>query len=365
MSFPVINHLNDLLPHIKDKQEIRVMDQPNGTKVVCYMVSAPTTFDNQFAKECRGITFDRTGKIICRPLHKFFNVNENQSVLLQDLDWSKVVRVMDKRDGSMITPVILSDGTIVCKSKKTFTSDVAVNATTWLHDLGDEGYLNFAHTMLVNGWTPIFEWTSSKNRIVIDYKETERLVLLHCRNIKTGEYMPLDVLADVANTFDVDIVKNRLDDGESFNDLIQLAETAEGLEGWVVQFTNGDMVKLKTSWYIKLHHVITFLRVRDIAGMVLDEKLDDVKAVFVEQGISLQHVNEIEKEVAQILIDLRQRVELYVELYRRWTRKEFAIKMREDRHFGLMMSEFIGQEPDYIDFFRRNILSETFSLDQV
>jgi hypothetical protein len=38
------------------------------------------------------------------------------------------------------------------------------------------------------GWTPIFEWCSKTNLIVLSY-ESDQLVLTAMRNMKTGRYM--------------------------------------------------------------------------------------------------------------------------------------------------------------------------------
>lgn len=70
-NFPLISNITDLQNVLDTKEEIRLSENQNGTKTVCYMVSDNDTFNSPEAKECRGITFDSTGKIICRPLHKF------------------------------------------------------------------------------------------------------------------------------------------------------------------------------------------------------------------------------------------------------------------------------------------------------
>src|SRR5574343_514779 len=119
--FPTIKTLSDLVPHIEHNPQIRVKVEPNGFTVVCYMLQDEDTFmsgNYQFARECRGITFAPDGKIAARTLHKFFNVGEHADVDPATLPWDKVVRVMDKRDGSMVTPVLTSPKTFKFKTKK-------------------------------------------------------------------------------------------------------------------------------------------------------------------------------------------------------------------------------------------------------
>lgn len=95
--------MNDLLPFVKDKENIRVkFDETFKKTVVCYMIQADDLFVGEnaaYEKECRGITFHETGEIACRTLHKFKNIGENESLQPQNIRWADVVRVMDKKDG--------------------------------------------------------------------------------------------------------------------------------------------------------------------------------------------------------------------------------------------------------------------------
>ena len=82
MNFEHIEHINDILPYIKDEKSILVMNKvaPNGHPytVIDYVVVTESTFGGDGPRlECRGIAFDGiSGKIIRRPLHKFFNYGE-------------------------------------------------------------------------------------------------------------------------------------------------------------------------------------------------------------------------------------------------------------------------------------------------
>src|SRR5262245_2515658 len=100
--FPKIERLQDVLPHVEHKREIMLMRGAGDTYILCYVFMATATFDTAMARECRGIAFDRDGRIISRPLHKFFNVGEKAHTARNVLPWHEASRVMDKLDGSMI-----------------------------------------------------------------------------------------------------------------------------------------------------------------------------------------------------------------------------------------------------------------------
>lgn len=365
--FAEIKTLDDLLPYIQDKPEIRVAEQDNGYTVVCYAISDDDTFggdDSLYARECRGITFNRDGMIAVRPFHKFFNVGEREETLDYNLPWDNVEFVYDKRDGSMITPLIV-DGKIVCKSKKTFDSDVAVVATELINTL--DNYKLFIQRCDEKNVTAIFEFTSPNNRIVLPYEKPE-LVLLNVRDNISGEYR--DDYVTFANEFyAIPIVEKftefHVDGKFSYAKMKEAQETRENVEGWVIQFKNGDMVKAKTAWYLALHRLVVFRSERAIAEMVLDEKIDDMKSAMTATGADMSKIHEIEHRVVQELIALEKTVEVVIADHVGFTRKDFAIKHKEHELFGLLMNAFIGKEPDYAGFFKKFYLKEKFSLDQI
>src|SRR5690606_28317835 len=111
------------------KEEIREKEIIPGYVSFCYMIAGEDTFDSMWTQECRGIVFSqRTGKVVSRPLHKFFNVNERPSTRADLLKWDDVALVMDKMDGSLISTVI-TENQVILKSKKAVDSAVAIAAT--------------------------------------------------------------------------------------------------------------------------------------------------------------------------------------------------------------------------------------------
>lgn len=125
------------------------------------------------------------------------------------------------------------------------------------------------------------------------------------------------------------------------------------------------MVKLKTKWYMDRHHAMTFLRIRDIARMVVDETLDDLKAKLVGDGIDIAQINEIEEKVVREIDYIIERVEMTYDANKHLDRKDFAILLKGHPLFGLLMQKFSGKEPDYKGFFAKTKLDEMFDLTQL
>lgn len=108
-----INHISELREKISHKDEIRESYIGIGEVCFCYMIASENTFDDAWSRECRGIVFnEHCGRVISRPLSKFFNVGERESTRVENIDWSKVIRVMDKRDGCLDgeTRLLTTDG---------------------------------------------------------------------------------------------------------------------------------------------------------------------------------------------------------------------------------------------------------------
>ncbi len=362
--FPRIAHLDDLLPWIQDLPEIKLMTQSNQSIVACYLVGKQDTFNHTYARECRGITFDGLSKkVICRPLHKFFNINEREETQLSALSSEiDVVRMMDKMDGSMLSPALI-DGQIDFKTKKSFESDVAKSAKTWLFAPQQKGYIEFCLKLLSEGLTPIFEYVSPQNRIVLNY-EKENLTLLHVRDQITGDYLNLSELRPWLNRYEIPVIEEF--PKKAFTEIMDDLKVRQGIEGYVIQFKNGEMVKAKTEWYLKLHKCVTFLRKRDVALLVLEEKIDDVKSAILETQGTLDAVLEIEADVVQRLNDLQFAVEeIYEKIKEVQDRKSIALQYKDHPYFSLIMSRYSGKEVDYQGYFIRNLINEYYDLSVI
>ena len=303
--FPHITNIADVLPAIEGRYEF-VVAEKEGYTVINYNVMMSDTFPdvpvdmkwqeplNRIAfgeydptaairRECRGIIFDtETGYIIRRPFHKFFNVNEREETQDHVIDLSRPHAILEKLDGSMIAPFIVN-GQMIWGTKMGAT-DVAKPVEEFVKNKPQ--YEKFATSCIANGVTPIFEWCSRKQRIVLDYKE-DQLILTALRDMHTGEYIKLfgDGRINRLHVEDWDIPVVRAFEFTNYgeqNDMkafLEYVHDLEDLEGFVVRFDDGHMLKLKCHWYLQIHKAKeAILQDRNIVELILEEKLDDVKA---------------------------------------------------------------------------------------
>jgi RNA ligase len=256
-------------------------------------------------RECRGVTFDKeSGKVVARKFHKFFNVGQREETQSHAINWSQPHVILSKADGSMITPYLNKAGEIEWHTKMGFT-DVAkpVNDFASLHPKYEE----FARECIENEETPIFEWTSRKQKIVIDYPDDD-LILLAIRDNDSGEYFHYSDMVPLADRFGISLIghiQGTVTDPAAF---LEAVRVLEGEEGYVVRFDNGHMVKAKAEDYLRLHNMVDMLQLeKNVLALVLSGSLDDAKPLMNDES--------------------RERVEAYLEAIERGA-AETAAKLK-------------------------------------
>ena len=273
--FPEIRTINDVLPAIAGRDEFVVAERDFGT-VINYLVSMPDTFCMEgpndvmgaIRRECRGLIFDTEGNIMSRPYHKFFNVNEKEETQTHMLDMTRAHIVMDKLDGSMIRPVRMHG--MVRLATKMGVTDIAMEAEKLL----DPGQYDWLDDMMVDGFTPIFEYVAPTNKIVVEYAEA-KLILTAVRETVSGEYRSLrqwDAPFEIVNT--ADSIHN-------LDAYLSVARGETSREGDIIRFADGHMVKVKNDWYVQIHKTKDIVAVdRNIVELVLNETIDDTRAML-------------------------------------------------------------------------------------
>ena len=183
---------------------------------------------------CRGLVTDNEGNIVAIPFQKFFNIEENRFTPTENFE------VYEKMDGSLGI-VFWYQGQWVVATRGSFTSDQAIKATEILNKYNKD--IMFRHL------TFCFEIIYPENRIVLDYGDDEKLVLLGTFD-KDGKEVDIDMWSQ----YGFDVVK-KYDGIKDFKELKSMIKDDQ--EGFVVRFTNGDRIKVKGVEYLRLHKIMT------------------------------------------------------------------------------------------------------------
>jgi len=296
-TFPIINNIDDVLPHIKGREEFRVMDK-GWYSVINYMVNLDDTFpavniaggsvkmrkvrtlESTIRRECRGLIFDINGTLISRPYHKFFNIGEKQETHLNKVNLNEPHDILEKLDGSMIRPIPTLDGFRL--ATKAGVTDVAMNAENFIVD--KPHYSAFINKCIQKRTTPIFEWVSRKNRIVIDYPE-DNLILTAIRHLNTGEYVLYDNMRQYAESWNIPVVKAIASDGTAIiTDIVENIRKWEDEEGAVFRFNSGYMCKIKADDYVLRHKSKEAIgQEKNILKIIIEDSVDDLVPILTPE----------------------------------------------------------------------------------
>jgi RNA ligase len=338
--FPQINHINDVLEVIKDNDCFSVLDKKDYT-VICYNVMGSDTFPDVTDKasaifrECRGIIFSKDGYVASRPYHKFFNLNEREETNIKNIDFKKPHVILEKLDGSMITPFYQykEDKYWRLASKRGIT-DVSKQAEMFV--VGKSNYYEFISESLEIGCTPIFEWCSNKNRIVLSYPE-DRLVLTAMRWNNSGIYYSYDDMIYLAQIYGIDYAR-AFYVGADYNidSFIDYTRHLKNEEGYVFRF-DGHMFKAKSDDYVKIHKALNDIKSeRHVVRLILEEKIDDLKPLL--DGPRKEYLDKYQTQFLANIQKEKSQLEWFYKLFKMdgLTKKDIALDLSLKDHMSYM-----------------------------
>jgi RNA ligase len=349
--FPQNITIDEVRSIIAKKPEFKENFRP-GFSVFNYNVAFTDTFpavvdrDTAILRELRGLIFNTvSGRVISRRFHKFFNLNEREETAMDNVDWKQPYWIMEKLDGSMVTPYENDKGVIrwFSKAGDTFIADqieAHFNRLTSKKDI----YEKFARDMFERGITPIFEWCTPLNRIVVDYPVSV-LILIAMRWIDSGEYVTPPAMKNYAEEYDIPCVKFYEPKEMSFAEIDEWRQKSvniTGEEGIIIRFQDGHMLKVKTDWYLALHKTKAHMeQEKNVVELILTGQLDDLLAV-----VSPEDYDFLTKYSANLHAKINNTVSELMKLVKAvsdsgMTRKEFAINLA----------------PNYPGFFRKEIFA--------
>lgn len=328
--FPVISHLDQLKPYIENCTSIG-LNSKDDYIVVNYLVADKEAFPDisegdiaTFRRECRGLIFNEDGKILRRAFHKFFNLGEREDLLFDKIDFSEPHIILDKVDGSMVTP-LMSKGDLRFATKAGIT-DISRLAEDYVNRTPSKQYREFCTLPIIERYTPIFEYISRSNRVVIDY-DTEDMILLAIRDNISGNYIDWNVQCDIAKRYNIPVVKVIHNSHGSIDNFVKHIYGCKDIEGVVVRFNSGHMLKIKTEWYVNIHRAKdACLHEKRVLSMILDDKLDDVIPFLPKEDVDhlLTYRDNVWKGIKDTVTETLARLNLF--RHTGLSKKEYALK---------------------------------------
>jgi RNA ligase len=241
-----------------------------------YNYSRTTQYDgnwDRYTLACRGLVLDNEGNVIAKPFPKFFNYEEIKDDKYAHCEgcrksgmincahpeecggWemrsvipNEPFEVFEKMDGSLGI-IFHYEGEWHMATRGSFTSEQAIKGKELLDKL--------SKTALIPGYTYLVEIIYPENRIVVDYGDEEKLVVLGAYNNETGKEVEVDEMVnegwDIVNRYD------------GVNDYTKLKKMiSNDSEGYVIRFSGGMRMKIKGDEYVRLHRILTNFSTKDI-----------------------------------------------------------------------------------------------------
>jgi RNA ligase len=290
---------------------------------------------DEITLQCRGLVTNSKGDIVARPFKKFFNYEEHKPEDIPNEDYV----VYEKMDGSLgilfyyeyelsderryniwfnnnyetgmerffdpnnlpdydnpyYEPTPKTKGEWILATRGSFTSTQAIKGKEILdrHD--------------ISAWrkdnTYLFEIIYPENRIVVDYKGEEKLVVLGAIHTETGNEVPDSSLFFLQES-GFELVMTYKTWGETY-DLLK-EEIQKDREGYVIKFKNGFRMKIKGDEYVRLHRILTNISNRDIWEYLKDNKPFDELLEKVPDEFN-QWVKETVRDLRYGCFQLRER----------------------------------------------------------
>ena len=277
---------------------------------------------------CRGLVTNSKGEIVARPFKKFFNYEEHKP---EDIP-NEHYEVFEKMDGSLGILFNYEDEWIMA-TRGSFTSPQAIKGKEILDKKYDICPLRKDNTYL-------FEIIYPENRIVVDYGNEEKLVVLGAIHTETGDEIPYNALFTMSG-LGFEIVRLWKTWDEDWKTLQK--EISKQNEGYVIRFKNGFRMKIKGEEYVRLHKLLTNISSRDIWEHLKDKKslediISDVPDEFYDwvKETALDLTNQFEK-IDDEYNDIFNSIHSI-------NKKDFAEKAKQYPYSSLLFAMYDGKQ---------------------
>ncbi len=242
-------------------------------RFVLYNYNDACTFSktwNEYTLNARGTIYNiETGEIVAKAFPKFFNIEELPSEKQKEILnlKSEDFHVTEKVDGSLGILAYYDDKWQL-STRGSFTSDQAIK--------GLEILKKYDSSKLLKNTTYLVEIIYPENKIIVNYGNEEKLVLIAAYVTNTGAEIPHIHLTEpfpLCKTYRFKCVDDII------NAQINLPWTEEG---FVVRFGNNERVKFKSREYMKIAKIKA-----NMSPLTFWEKMREGDSIFSEWFHSL------------------------------------------------------------------------------
>jgi len=285
---------------------------------------------NDLTLNSRGIILNRkTGEVVAQPFPKFFNMDQTQETQERNLPWGGGFRLFDKEDG-WFGILYRHDDQHKIATRGSFKSTGAIWATKFLKQYDLSG--------LPDEVTLLFELICPATRIVVDYGDREDLILLGAYNRHTGEEYPWEQVEEWSEEFGFTLVKSYDQDWLGYCRGQLKTVPGDEREGYVIRFTNGLRVKIKSEDYFRRSHLLANLTPLGVWDTMVKGKVPDImwNVIDVDYHPLLDELTEVlEQRYLDVFFEIRSQ---FISIGKQPDRSAFAQAVSKMDHRAAMFA---------------------------
>ncbi len=280
--------------------------------------------------QCRGLIL-RHETVVARPFGKFFSLEE-----LENPPAGTPRGIFGKLDGSLGIAYVGPDAKWAIATRGSFESEQAVEGTKMLRDHAAQPMAR--NKPFLEGYTYLFEIIYPENKIVVDYQDQRKLVLLAVIETATGAELDIQPVADALG-FEAAPVYTA-DDWKLLREQVGYQDD----EGFVVLFPDGQRVKLKYEQYTRMHRALSELTPKRIWEYCSNAELHLEELIAVLPDEAYRQLAVLRDKLQQDHDDIvRQCAEDFRDDFA--TRKEAAAHFTQCRYPGVLFQMLDGKDP--------------------
>ncbi len=137
----------------------------------------------------------------------------------------------------------------------------------------------------------------------------------------------MTTLVELGKKFNIPVVKAYAGTAANMQHLMDETKASEGIEGWIIRFDDGHMLKIKGEWYLRIHKTKDNLQFeKNVVDLLINEKMDDAKAFMMQED--RERVDQFEAEFWEGVAAAVKRYENYFLMVQKagLDRKRFALE---------------------------------------
>lgn len=259
-------------------------------------------FHEEICKEARGLILDSQDnfKVVRMAFYKFFNLGECYAAIL---DWNSA-EASSKEDGSLISVWfargqwhISSNGTIdAYKAELSNSAVFPYKSFGQLFEVAAKN-CNFNWRNLDPNYIYTFELCSLANKVVLSYPEPKLFHIL-TRSAATLEEIEIDIGVEKPK-------KYKFSSQKDYETLV--ASMDDTHEGIVVRDKNCNRVKIKTTTYFTLHHLMNngAITLERIVDLILKNDDEEFLSYFVEYRPKFSHIRNVREKILSKIEEIK------------------------------------------------------------